>query len=324
MFAVGFLIVAESRAQETENGSSSATNDIENDPMVAVARPKRLVPEGTFVISRRARIAPAGRTGAWIVTFRNERGVAALPSMFLMPSRRLQRLESTLSVSESSEGPTGRDRSIDAIVSGEVFVFRHYNFLMLTTMPRLLAETDESSENATQGEADAAKTDSGAESKPPNDQDADATKNNASADVEKMIRDLESGGPIAPILQRPSSLDAPSGENRNGRSQTRRNSKPDASTLAEGSFIVKRAVRLVRSDSNGAWTVVFESDRDGLQDAPLVVLPCRMLESLQSRARQLGDAFRLSISGQVYTYQGQGYLLPTMMEIPYERDNLSP
>jgi len=53
-------------------------------------------------------------------------------------------------------------------------------------------------------------------------------------------------------------------------------------------------------------------------------LPCRLLESLQSRAGQLGDAFRLNISGQVYTYQGQGYLLPTVMEIPYERDNLSP
>ena len=239
-----------------------------------------------------------------------------------MPSRRLQRLESTLSVAESSEGSTGRERSVDAIVSGEVFVFQHYNFLMLTTIPRLLATADESAENASQA-ADSAKTDSGAEAKPGTEKVADTT-NNASADVEKMIRDLESDGPIAPILQRPSSQDAPTGAENERRSQSRINSKPDAPTLAEGSFIVKRAVRLVRSDSNGAWTVVFESDRDGMKDAPLVVLPCRLLESLQSRAGQLGDAFRLNISGQVYTYQGQGYLLPTVMEIPYERDNLSP
>lgn len=321
--AVGFSIAAEARAQDSENRPSS-TAPIETDPIVSIARPSRLVPEGTFVISRRARISPAGGTGAWIVTYQNERGVATLPSMFVMPSRRLQRLESTLSVAESSERPTRRDRSVEAIVSGEVFVFQHYNFLMLTTMPRLLATTDESVKNAPQAAADSAKTESEAESKPGTEKQADTTDNNASAGVEEMIRDLESGGPIAPILQRPSSQDAPAETENERQSQSRRNSKPDASTLAEGSFIVKRAVRLVRSDSNGAWTVAFESDRDGMQEAPLVVLPCRLLEGLQSWAGRLGEAFRLNISGQVYTYQGQGYLLPTVMEIPYERDNLSP
>ena len=73
--------------------------------------------------------------------------------------------------------------------------------------------------------------------------------------------------------------------------------------------LIDRLVRVVRDADDGWMTVRFESDNT-LQDPPMRLLPCRMLE----RAEQLaaGKARQtdiLRVSGEVYQYKGNNYLL---------------
>ncbi len=306
-------------AQPTDGAGSDPESSIAASQKKAndeVRRPRRLIPEGTFVISREVLLRPAGAgASVWIAEFRTVPGQAKLPAMFLMPSRRLQRLENAQRIKGTVE-------PMAALVSGQVFSYSGFNFLMLTAMPKPIAEAEIDTNNqSTQTEND---------TKAPNDDD-EADEPSVSSDVEAMIEELESGGSVAPVLQRTG------GGNGNGNAKTlmerssndSNDSAADAARsvgeeLSEGSFLYDRMVRLVRSPVNGAWSIAFESDSNGLDDPSLIVLPCMILDELERQAVRLGDAFRFKISGQIYVYGQSYYILPTMIEVPYERDNLSP
>ncbi len=82
----------------------------------------------------------------------------------------------------------------------------------------------------------------------------------------------------------------------------------------EGTLLVRRPARMIRNPQ-GAWTLVFDNDEpDSTHAEELVVLPCRALMRMEQWAMQQGDAARFLISGRVYTYQGQSYLLPTLAQ----------
>ena len=89
----------------------------------------------------------------------------------------------------------------------------------------------------------------------------------------------------------------------------------------EGSFIVNRRGRMVRSPG-GHQLFVFEADASQSPELPTIMQFCRMLESMEEIVRQRGDAVVFVISGQIHTYRGANYLLPTMMKIAIDKGNL--
>ena len=93
----------------------------------------------------------------------------------------------------------------------------------------------------------------------------------------------------------------------------------------EGSFVVSRRGRVVESGGRGmGWMFVFDSDNGGGSDTPMLLMPCRLLEDLEEVATTRGDTAAMLVSGEVYVYRGENYLLPTVMRLAADRANLSP
>jgi hypothetical protein len=93
----------------------------------------------------------------------------------------------------------------------------------------------------------------------------------------------------------------------------------------EGQFIVGRRARMVRADGGVTpWALTFDADKDGMQDPPMFLMPCRMLEDMEKIIADRDDEVAFMISGQVFVYRGANYLLPTLMKLAPDRGNLQP
>jgi hypothetical protein len=109
---------------------------------------------------------------------------------------------------------------------------------------------------------------------------------------------------------------------------------PGSQLRREGQFIVTRRGRLLRAAATPGtpaapntptpWVFVFEADSKGLSDPPMYVMPCQMLEDMEAIAEQHGDALVFVLSGQVFVYRGANYLLPTLMKLAPQKNNLQP
>lgn len=100
---------------------------------------------------------------------------------------------------------------------------------------------------------------------------------------------------------------------------------PDAEAptlLPEGTFIVNRRGRLIRSQDGAHVMFVFEADDAESPEAPMILQRCRKLEDMEDYVEQHGDQTVFRLSGQVHTYRNANYLLPTMMVIDIDRGNL--
>lgn len=81
--------------------------------------------------------------------------------------------------------------------------------------------------------------------------------------------------------------------------------------LLEGSWIIGRRGRLIRSDISGEWLFMFESDADERPEPPMVLMPCMALQSMERHAEERGDAAQFIVNGEVFVYHDRNYLLPT-------------
>ncbi|GAB4197573.1 MAG: hypothetical protein Kow00105_11640 [Phycisphaeraceae bacterium] len=93
--------------------------------------------------------------------------------------------------------------------------------------------------------------------------------------------------------------------------------------VREGEFIVNRRGRLIRSPETGHRLFVFESDSGDNPELPMVLLPCRLLETMEDTVDRRGETTVFILSGQVHAYRGANYLLPTMMKIAVDTGNLT-
>lgn len=94
--------------------------------------------------------------------------------------------------------------------------------------------------------------------------------------------------------------------------------------LPEGTFVVNRRGRLVRSTDGAHVLFVFEADAAGSPETPMILQRCRKLQDMEDYVEKHGDQAVFRLSGQVQTYRGANYLLPTMMVIDIDRGNLDP
>lgn len=91
----------------------------------------------------------------------------------------------------------------------------------------------------------------------------------------------------------------------------------------EGEFIVNRRGRLIQSAEGGHLLFVFESDSADNPELPMVLQACQLLEAMENEVHRRGDSTIFRVSGQINTYRGANYLLPTMMIVVAENGNLT-
>ncbi len=238
------------------------------------------LPEGTFVIERPGRVIPAPGGRKVFVPEIDAREPGEGP-MLLLPSGALERLEVTLG---DATGPVR--------VSGEVFVYRGRRHLLATSF--LMGGVPEPT-------AEPVTPAGGTEETGAGEGDDEPASLLDDPDVRGLLDELAEEAPPRPA-ERPGSAGG---------------STEDAgiglAPAPDGTPIVRRRGRLVRS-GDGAWMFVFDNDtEDRLAARSLVVLPCLLLERIEREAQTRGDSAEMVLSGRVHTHRGVGYLMPTMM-----------
>lgn len=87
--------------------------------------------------------------------------------------------------------------------------------------------------------------------------------------------------------------------------------------LREGSYIWNRPGRLLFNRPLQAWIFVFQSDGQGLGEPPLIMLPCRLLQRMQTRSAQRGTEVKFRVSGKITQFRGRNYLFTTYVEVAH-------
>lgn len=241
-------------------------------------------------------------------------GTAGDQPMLLMPSQRLSQIASAADNGQSSVGMS---------ISGQAFVYRGRQYLLPSTFslvnnagggarPTGAAQPTGATTPATpDGTAAGGGADAGA-----NSGTGSGTGSGAGADprVDDLIRDLET-------RSRGQRLLAPAADAGDAGDAARQAAEPQMNLLPEGQIIMNRRGRLVRlSGSDGRFAMVFDNDPDSPGTGPLVILPCRVLETMEGLAMPRGDEATFRVSGRVLVYEGRNYLLPTLAQLERPAD----
>lgn len=98
--------------------------------------------------------------------------------------------------------------------------------------------------------------------------------------------------------------------------------QPLAELKEEGQFIIARTGRLIRSADGSHALFVLDADKPGAPEPPMILQACKLLETMEKTVQQLGEDVPFVITGQVFTYRGANYLLPTIVKREFDRGNL--
>lgn len=241
------------------------------------------LPEGSFLIERAGRVIE-GPHGRRVFVPTGEARAAGEGPMLLLPCAALERLEMTLS---------GGD--IPVRVSGEVLVYRNRRHLLVSSFL------------AGAGEAPAAEE----PAEPPAGAGEAEPAEGEAEDPASLMDDPDVRGLLEELETEPA---AGAGEERSESAQAQREAGGAGVPLApDGTPVVRRRGRLARMN-DGAWAFVFDNDEaDALSSKAMGVLPCLLLERIEREAFAKGEGNEVILSGRVYAYDGQSYLLPTMV-----------
>lgn len=242
--------------------------------------------EGAFVLNRLGAILP-GPNGLLIFVPDKATRLPGEGPVLLMPCQTLQQLETEWS-----------GQSVE--VSGEIFTYHNRNQFLISAY-----RIGSSEPVQTQPDPDPTKKVYDTDTDDPSSLEDDP-------DVRDLLDELEFNVEPTdhPRDTAHQTLTAPN--------QTARRSQVTQATtiggLDEGTLILRRPSRMIRA-STGAWTIIFDNDNPDSSDATeLIVEPCQMLMRMENIAMDTGDAGQLLVSGRVYTYKGDHYILPTLMQ----------
>lgn len=158
-----------------------------------------------------------------------------------------------------------------------------------------------------------------------------ATRPSADQVMKDMTGSLEKNAAIEPTQRPPGSTNKAAGEKSAAPSFR---PEVDAAVIGtapglkqpklrrEGEMIVNRRGRLARGAGGGQVLFVFDADSQQTQEAPVVLLPCQVLQNMEDLVQERGERIAFSVSGQVFTYRGGNYMLPTTMTIEFDKGNL--
>ena len=87
--------------------------------------------------------------------------------------------------------------------------------------------------------------------------------------------------------------------------------------LREGSYIWNRPGRLLFNRPLDEWIFVFQSDGEGLEEPPLIMLPCHLLQRMETRSAHQGTEIKFRVSGKITQFKGRNYLFTTYVEVAH-------
>ncbi|MEM9415397.1 MAG: hypothetical protein AAGA29_07970 [Planctomycetota bacterium] len=295
---------------------------MEVDPRVLGVAPGDPLPtlrrEGEFLRNRTGRLLPDDERG-YAVFVLDEDDTLGEPSiaMVVAPNRALESMQELV---------RERGKAVHMTVSGQVHAYRGVNYLMITAPPRPMLES------TAQGDAEAS---------------PEVTEAQPTVDVPSEVED-EQEGPLSPEEELEQLLGqrggGPLGSEGNRRTPADPGTRlPDVSRggpaadpvvlgtapgqaqaelLEEGAFIVQRTGRIVRSGDGAHALFVFDADGEEASEPPMILQACKLLEEIEATLYEYGDHLPLVITGQVQTYRGANYLLPSILRQEFERGNL--
>jgi hypothetical protein len=313
--------------RSAEHPATQQSNQLRqgNDALSLFRSP--LIREGSYLMHAPSRLIYDEARGEWKLIVDATADQATPRELIVLPCTRLAEMQQFI---ESSGGGTA-GQVVKFQVTGRVTVFRNRNYVLPThapvlTEPQGVAERQDGPHSA------------GSATQPEQARDIAAELERAAGPLPRVavppaLDNASSSSPAGGVpkdvrdrLPTPAPGQAP-GIGRGEVTATQRSAPTHgehARPLApENSFIASRRGKLTR-DGGGGWVFVFDADASGLADPPLRVMPCLLLERIEDYARRAGNNSPALLSGTVYTYRGQNYLLPTAFRIPQDGGNLSP
>lgn len=97
---------------------------------------------------------------------------------------------------------------------------------------------------------------------------------------------------------------------------------PKPKLRREGEFVVNRQGRLLRSNDGQHMIFAYKADSKTEGEPPMIVVPCQLLQNMEEMMLERGDQITFSITGQILSYHGTNYILPTMMKPAIDMGNL--
>jgi len=91
----------------------------------------------------------------------------------------------------------------------------------------------------------------------------------------------------------------------------------------EGEFIVNRRGHVKRSPDGAHVLFVFAADDKDSPEPPMILQACQLLETMENIVQERGSGVTFIVSGEVHTYRGANYLLPTMMKLAVNKGNVN-
>jgi len=283
-----FVLGAAAPADADEPGDDeNVSRLLEDRPPPPVIRPEgsrrpivppKLPPDGSMVIGRRCRIEPLGDTAWKVIRFEDEPNVPSLKPRIALPCELLEEMERQLA---ASPGVAFR-------VSGENAVYQNRVFFLLR---KVNVERPVPSAPPHEPEPSA--------SSQPTTDEAGLSSRSIAARLLEQAKDrpvFSDANAVEADLNAPSVAPVPT---------------ETSIPVVSGDLVVDRVVRILYEDAPGGWlTARFEGDNN-LQEPPVRLLPCRLLEVPEQMAhlprRYKGVKYR--ISGELLRYKGRRYLL---------------
>ena len=270
---------------------------VDLDPAVLGPAPGQAAPplrrEGEFIVQRLGRVVRLeAHGGRWVFqpAAAGEDEAAALPAMVIQPSTRLQTIVSYIRQARGEQEAEAVEEGW-FVLSGRVHTYRGVNHLLVTAM-RPYVEREP--------EADAPEAEQAAADEPAEQEAAPADE------LEQLMQRLleRRAAPPVPTAPRPATgVEA-------------------AELRDEGELVIQRRGRLARTADGAEAMFVFDADAPGAEEPPMRLMPCQLLASMENTAARRGGSTVFVVSGMVYTYRGQNYLLPTNMRLARPHANL--
>jgi hypothetical protein len=254
----------------------------------------QIIPEGTYlprVVGRAVRTARGEVVFAPDATQPDTSAAlpSPLPLMVLLPSVRRDQLASALTddplgvASDAPAAPTATTPK-PYTLAGQVYVYHGRTYLLCSTFAALAASA-----------------------KAP---DA-ASATDAHGAVDQLITELERAGDERRVLT-PGATSVRS-----------RDRKDDAviAAMTEGSVITSRRGRLLRlTEEGGRLAFVVDNDPDSPALPALVLLPCQVLEEVESVVAARGPEVSVKMSGRIVTAGSKASLLPVFFQVERRAD----
>lgn len=207
-------------------------------------------------------------------------------AMVLLPCRQLERMIESV---DSASAPAVR-------VTGVLTVYDRVNYLLPTNYAIITAPTIAKQEDERVADEDNA---SGVD-----------PLTRIDPQLRAIAEELESGRRRARSLEAPS-VSPPATQDSTAERSGESQELIEQEGFQEGDRLLRRRVRLERQ--RGLWTLAFDQDADmQTADVPLLVLPNASLRAMERAVNRYGDRVTFEVSGTIYRYGRQPYVLISM------------